>query len=144
MWQSPTTVRNFNQRELTGLDAWAYLFSQAWERLEVDPEDLGLYGLYAFARAVAEKHGDEDPAEYVWQLSADHLIHSWDLAAATGQDRTLDAELVAAVAGWFAEREELYRGAGMVAPRLDTTSDDAQTQLLAAGGRDAGWTPPRP
>ena len=43
-------------------------------------------------------YGDEDPAEYVRQLSADHLIHGWDLAAATGQDRTLDAELVAEVA----------------------------------------------
>ena len=43
-------------------------------------------------------YGDEDPGEYVRQLCADHLIHGWDLAAATGQDRTLDAELVAEVA----------------------------------------------
>ena len=57
-------------------------------------------------------YGDEDPAEYVRQLCADHLIHGWDLAAATGQDRTLDPELVDEVATWFADREELYRVGG--------------------------------
>ena len=49
-------------------------------------------------------YGDEDPEEYVRQLSADHLIHAWDLAAATGQDRTLDADLVDEVATWFVGR----------------------------------------
>lgn len=62
MWQSPTPVCNFFQRELTGPDAWAYLFAQAWEMLELDPEDLNMEGLEGFGHVVAEKHGDEDPA----------------------------------------------------------------------------------
>ena len=37
-------------------------------------------------------YGDEDMAEYVRQLAADHLIHAWDVAAATGGDTSLDAE----------------------------------------------------
>lgn len=62
MWQSPTPVRNVFQRELTGPEAWAYLFVQAWEMLELDPEDLNMEGLESFAKAVAEKHRDKDPA----------------------------------------------------------------------------------
>ena len=32
-------------------------------------------------------YGEESIGEYLWQLTADHLIHGWDLTAATGQDR---------------------------------------------------------
>ena len=84
-------------------------------------------------------YGDEDMAEYVRQLAADHLIHAWDVAAATGGDTSLDADAVDDVATWFAEREQLYRGAGIIGPRVETTSDDPTDRLLAAFGRD-----PRP
>jgi uncharacterized protein (TIGR03086 family) len=87
-------------------------------------------------------YGDEDMAEYLTQLTADHLIHGWDVAVATGGDTSLDPELVAAVGAWFAEREELYRGAGIVGPRVDVTGDDPQARLLAASGRDPAWSPP--
>ena len=88
-------------------------------------------------------YGDEQMTEYVHQLSADHLIHAWDLAVATGGDVRLDPELVAAMAPWFAEREELYRAAGVTGPRVDTDRDDAASQLLAGFGRDAGWSATR-
>ena len=84
--------------------------------------------------------GDFPVEEYVWQLSADHLVHCWDLAAGAGLDRTLDPELVAAVADWFTEREELYRSAGAIGPRIDPSADpDPQSRLLAAFGRDPAW-----
>jgi ketosteroid isomerase-like protein len=83
-------------------------------------------------------YGDEQMAEYVHQIAADHLVHSWDLAVATGGDRRLDPHLVAEVAAWYAEREHLYRGAGMVAPR-GISHGGAQGDLLAAFGRDAEW-----
>ena len=57
-------------------------------------------------------YGEEQMEEYVHQLAADHLIHGWDLAAATGGDTQLDEELVAELAPWFADREELYRRPG--------------------------------
>jgi len=88
-------------------------------------------------------YGPEDVAEYVHQLAADHLVHGWDLAAATGGDRDLEEDLMRDLGEWFAEREELYRSAGLVGPRLDA-SGDLQTELLAAAGRDARWTPPKP
>ncbi len=87
-------------------------------------------------------YGDEDMAEYLTQLTADHLIHGWDVAVATGGDAALDPELVAAVASWFAEREELYRGAGIIGERVDVAADDPQARLLAAFGRDPDWSPP--
>ena len=84
--------------------------------------------------------GDTPIEEYVWQLVADHLIHEWDLAAAIGASRTLNAAAVADVAGWFANWEELYRGAGAVGPRVPLGADaDAQATLLAGFGRDPGW-----
>ena len=83
-------------------------------------------------------YGDERPEEYVRQLAADHLVHAWDLAAATGGDTRLEPHLVANVAAWFGEREELYRSAGMIGPRAPLTGD-AQTDLLARFGRRAHW-----
>ena len=85
-------------------------------------------------------YGEESMSEYVRQLVADHLIHAWDLAAATGGDRRLDPDLVADVAAWFAEREDLYRQAGLIAEPAGTY-DDAQSDLLSRAGRDPGWTP---
>lgn len=86
-------------------------------------------------------YGDEAGEEYVRQLCADHLIHAWDLAAATDGDRDLDAELVAEVAGWFASREDVYRQAGIIAPRRTTEATDGQSALLVAFGRDPDWRP---
>jgi uncharacterized protein (TIGR03086 family) len=92
----------------------------------------------AMGRMVHLSFGDVPGEEYAWQLLADHLIHGWDLAVATGQDDRLDPELVAAVATWFTGREELYRSAGAVGDRPDVPADaDAQTQLLASFGRQS-------
>jgi uncharacterized protein (TIGR03086 family) len=84
-------------------------------------------------------YGDEDLDEYIRQLLADHVIHAWDLAAATGGDESLDPELVAEVAAWFADREGMYRSGGAVGPRPETTSTDPQAVLLAASGRNSDW-----
>jgi uncharacterized protein (TIGR03086 family) len=85
-------------------------------------------------------YGEEQLDEYLLQLAADHLVHAWDLAVATGADPALDPELVEGVAGWFAEREEIYRSAGAVGPRSAQGGPDAQSRLIAAFGRDPGWS----
>jgi uncharacterized protein (TIGR03086 family) len=93
-------------------------------------------------RTVHLSFGDTPAEEYAYQLAADHIIHGWDLAAATGADRTIDPELVKACAEWFADREEIYRSAGATGPRpgVDPEPDDPQARLLLAFGRDPGWT----
>lgn len=85
-------------------------------------------------------YGEEEMAEYVHQLAADHLVHGWDIAAATGGDTRLEPALVTAVAEWFAGHEDGYRSAGAIGPRAVLTGDP-QTDLLAAFGRDAHWGP---
>jgi uncharacterized protein (TIGR03086 family) len=113
-----------------------------------DPRETALDAAERATRAVTEalptrgkvhlSYGDEDMEEYVGQLAADHLIHAWDLAVATGGDAELDQDLVVDVAAWFAEREEMYRSAGLVGPRA-ATGGDAQSGLLASFGRDPRW-----
>ena len=83
-------------------------------------------------------YGEEAVEEYVLQLSADHLVHGWDLAVAVGADTHLEPELVLVVSTWFKEREAMYRDAGAVGERVEL-SGDAQTALLAMFGRDARW-----
>ncbi|WP_250213578.1 TIGR03086 family metal-binding protein [Acrocarpospora catenulata] len=82
--------------------------------------------------------GDVPGTEYAMQLSADFLIHTWDLAKATGGDTHLDPALVDACLTWFPEEEDAYRSSGVIGDRVDVPPDaDHQTQLLAAFGRAA-------
>ena len=80
---------------------------------------------------------DVPAEEYLWQLTADLLIHGWDLARATGQDEVLDPGLTGAVARWFDEREDVYRAAGVIGPPRPGAADRPDHQLLARFGRDA-------
>ncbi len=161
-WEAPTPCSDWDVRALVnhvvGEDRWtAPLLGGATIAEVGDRYDGDLLGAEpvevtrdAAAEAVAAvghhlpsggtvhlSYGDEDMEEYVRQLAADHLIHAWDLAAATGGDTTLDDELVADVATWFADREELYRGAGVTGPRVDVSTDDPAVRLLAAFGRSS-------
>jgi uncharacterized protein (TIGR03086 family) len=83
--------------------------------------------------------------DYLTELFADHLIHSWDLARATGGDERLPDDLVAACAAWFDANEDTWRAQGVIGPRVEVPADaDPQTRLLARFGRDAGgppWSP---
>ena len=80
--------------------------------------------------------GEVPAEEYLMQLFADHLVHTWDLARATGQDERLDPDLVTACATWFAEREDLYRGGGVIGPRVVIDGGDDQADLLGRFGRN--------
>jgi uncharacterized protein (TIGR03086 family) len=166
-WDAPTPCAEWNARELVnhvvGEDRWTVPLLEGATIADVGSEfdgDLLGHDPVASTRRAADEavamvaevlpaggrvhlsYGDEDMAEYVHQLAADHLIHAWDLAVATGGEPDLDAESVAAVAEWFADREELYRGAGVIGPRVEGTFDDPGAALLAAFGRDPGWSPP--
>ncbi len=167
-WDRPTPCAEWNTRELVnhvvGEDRWTPPLMSGRTIAEVGDalsgDLLGSDPVAAAETAWAEaaevvpvgvrdavtvhlSYGDETAAEYASQLAADHLIHGWDVAVATGGDTALPADVVDAVAGWFAEREELYRGAGIVGPR-STVPDgaSAQDRLLAAFGRDPQWAPP--
>ena len=162
-WDSVTPCTDWDVRALVnhvvGEDLWTEVLVRGATIEEVgdrfdgdllgsDPREAALDAAARAARAVAEtlpgqgkvhlSYGDEDIDEYVAQLAADHLVHGWDLAAATGGDRDLDPELVEAVAAWFAQREDMYRSAGAIGPHVEAAGDP-RSQLLAAFGRDARW-----
>ena len=84
------------------------------------------------------------PLGFEWPVSQavagtfmDVLIHTWDLARATGQDEKLDPELVDACAAMFLpEMPERGRAAGIIGPAIEIGDDaSAQDRLLAAMGR---------
>lgn len=67
----------------------------------------------------------------------DVLVHTWDLATATGQDPHLDPALVeACIAIFLPDTPERGRAAGLVGPAIDVPADASpQDRLLAAMGR---------
>ena len=164
-WGDPTPCRDWTVRDLVnhvcGEDLWTAplvagsTIAEVGDRFDgdilgEDPIRSALSAAREATRSVAGampgggtvhlSYGEERLEEYVYQLAADHLIHGWDLAVATGGERRLDPALVTEVAAWFADREELYRAAGVVGPRA-ASHGDAQGDLLAASGRDAEWGP---
>jgi uncharacterized protein (TIGR03086 family) len=86
----------------------------------------------------------QSPLSFEWTVGQavagtfmDQLIHTWDLATATGQDATLDPELVAACTTMFLpDMPEMGRSGGLVGPAVEVPPDaSAQDALLAAMGR---------
>ena len=167
-WGKPTPCTGWNVRELinhvVGEDRWTAPLVQGQTIADVgdalegdllgdDPKEAARTAAAEAVDTVARKlpdggsvhlsYGEEDIGEYVRQLVADHLVHGWDLAAATGHDRILDPDVVAETAAWYRDREEMYRSAGAVAARpKSATSRNAQAELLIAFGRDPDWNPP--
>jgi uncharacterized protein (TIGR03086 family) len=165
-WAAPTPCTDWNVRALVnhvvGEDRWTKPLVDGrtiadvgdafdGDLLDEDPKPLAMAAADEAITAVAERlpaggkvhlsYGEEDIEEYISQLVADHLIHGWDLAVATGQKRDLDPELVAEVAAWFRSREDIYRSSGAIAARPESSSDgDPQSDLLIAFGRDPNWS----
>lgn len=166
LWPDPTPCADWDLRALVnhvvGEDRWTAPLCRGATIEEVgdsldgdllgpDPVQAAEEAAAAAQAAVAQavpigrrvhlSYGDENIEEYVYQLSADHLVHGWDVAVVASADRRLDPDAVVAVAGWYDGREEIYRKAGAVGPRAPGSYDHPQDRLLAAFGRDPGWTP---
>ncbi|MEZ5256797.1 MAG: hypothetical protein R2705_07870 [Ilumatobacteraceae bacterium] len=79
-------------------------------------------------------------AEAAAGTAMDQLIHTWDLAVALGADRTLDSDVVDAVAAMFLPHmPEVGRQAGIVGDAVEVDAGaSAQDKLLGAMGRDPG------
>ena len=73
-------------------------------------------------------------------FTADVFMHTWDLARATGQDDTLDADRCRELVEGMEPIEDLMRRSGQYGPRVPVPDDaDPQTRLLGFIGRDPGW-----
>jgi uncharacterized protein (TIGR03086 family) len=161
-WAAPTPCSDWDVRTLVnhvvGEERWAVPLMEGRTIAEVgdtlDGDLLGddPYGAASSAARAAEEaaarpidkvhlsYGDEDPGEYLRQLAADHLVHGWDLAVATGAPPRMDAEVVDEVATWFAQREVIYRSAGAIGEHVEGFDEPADA-LIAAFGRNPRWSP---
>jgi uncharacterized protein (TIGR03086 family) len=166
-WSRPTPCTDWDIRALVnhvvGEDRWTKPLVDGKTIAEVgdafdgdllgeDPKASAMTAADEALTAVAERlpaggtvhlsYGEEDIGEYISQLAADHLIHGWDLAAASGQNRNLDSGLVAEVAAWFRNCEEIMRSAGAIAGRPESAvGGNPQADLLIGFGRNPDWAP---
>ena len=69
-------------------------------------------------------------------MLGDVVIHTWDLARATGLDETLDGPIVSEMLVGMLPMDEMLRQSGQYGPRVHAPDNaDVQTKLLAFIGR---------
>ena len=87
-----------------------------------------------FSHPVAGKHTLQDAISMF--ILGDVLIHTWDLARATGVDDSLDATEVHLMLVNAEPYDEMLRSSGQYGPRVAVPDDaDEQTRLIAFVGR---------
>jgi len=92
------------------------------------------------ARTIENPFGPKTLAETIDMIVVgDVLVHTWDLARATGLDEALDAgQVQRMLVSMGSIPDEVLRAGGMFGPRIDVPDDaDDQTKLLAFLGRRA-------
>jgi uncharacterized protein (TIGR03086 family) len=92
----------------------------------------------ALEKPCAVSYGPVPGSVYADHRFIDVLIHGWDLATATGQETTLDPELVDVAYEHLLAEADLVRASGMFGQDL-AVPDDAgtQTRMLAFIGRQS-------
>ncbi|HZN14307.1 MAG TPA: TIGR03086 family metal-binding protein [Acidimicrobiales bacterium] len=69
-------------------------------------------------------------------VTPDVLVHTWDLARATGLDESLDVDEVRRMLVNMEPMDEVLRNSGHFGPRVEVADDaDDQTKLIAFTGR---------
>jgi uncharacterized protein (TIGR03086 family) len=96
-------------------------------------------------RVLSNPHtGDVPLAEAVDRFyTSDVLMHTWDLARATGQDDRLDEADCAELYDGMAGVDEMLRASGQYGPAVPVAANaPVQDRLIGFIGRDPGWEPP--
>lgn len=146
----PTPCSEWTVQQLIDhlMDGTAYLLSAAKNRPPAPPSGDYRRGVADVLTALQVPGAMEQtcisPLGFEWPVAQavagtfmDVLVHTWDLAHATGQDESLDPDLVDACSAMFLpEMPERGRAAGIVGPPVEVGADaSAQDRLLAAMGR---------
>lgn len=109
----------------------------AWSAAAAEVQQLAMQPGVG-SRTVHLSYGEETAENYLWQVTSDTLVHTWDLARAIGADDELGADDVQAVAAFLGPQAEAWRAAGAFAAAVPVSDDaDGQTRLLALTGRTA-------
>jgi uncharacterized protein (TIGR03086 family) len=90
----------------------------------------------AMSAPCAVSYGPVPGEVYLGHRLLDVLIHGWDVATATGQEATLDPELVEECWAVIEPQLEMLTQSGMFGHRVDVPADASpEVRLLAALGR---------
>ena len=90
----------------------------------------------ALEKTVQSPIGEMPGGQLLAAIFMDHLVHSWDLAKATGQDTALDPGLVEACYGIFVPMIDQMRGDAF-GPAVSVSDDSSlQDKLIAFMGRN--------
>ena len=109
----------------------------AW-KLAADEAKAAAQEPGATERTVHLSFGDFSGGDYLDQLTADHLIHGWDLAQGTSGQVDLDGELMEHVYAWALPIEDVLKGSGAYGEKVEAPEGaDLQAKLLAVFGRRA-------
>lgn len=154
-WEAPTpctewTVRDLvthviatHRRVLATLDGTeppdvdpAGDLAAAWDAASVDMAQA-LADPERASRVIGGMFGEQPFESLVGRLvCSDTLVHTWDLARATGQDERLDPSSVEASLEFLAPLDDAIRRPGGFAPKVATPGDaDLQVRLLHFCGR---------
>ena len=77
--------------------------------------------------------------------TADVFLHTWDLARASGQDDTLDADTCAEMLAGMEPMDEVLRASGQYGAKVPVPADaPVQDRLIGFIGRDPDWRAQEP
>lgn len=101
-----------------------------------------LQGLLDDPVTAAEEHDFGPPGRMTVEaaigmiVTGDVLVHTWDVARATGQDESLDETMVAEMYVGMQPMDEMLRASGHYGPKVAVPDDaDMRTKLIAFTGR---------
>lgn len=155
-WDSPAPCQGWVARDVVGhLVEWVPGFFFAFggikfpPALSVDDDPAAAWAALrdhlqallddgeAAARIITSPVGEAPLAEVIGSfVMGDVLVHTWDLARATGQDERLDADEVRGMYEGMLPMDAALRSSGQFGPRVEVPDDaDYQTKLLAFTGR---------
>ncbi len=154
-WSAPTACPDWSVRDLVahvvGTQRGVLARLDALEPIEVDPSgDLLAQWLKASgaistalddrarsSKVVGGMFGEQSFETLVGRLvCTDVLVHTWDLARATGQDEMLDSDAVSASQGFLSSIDDAIRAPGGFAAKITSPPGvDDQTRFLHFCGR---------
>jgi uncharacterized protein (TIGR03086 family) len=155
-WDSPAPCEGWVARDVVGhLVEWMpALLVEGWaltppRHPSVDDDPVvawaavdGAIRAWLADPAVATREADIFPGRFTFEEAVDRfgtsdvLVHTWDLARATGLDERLDPDEVHLMYEGMLPMDEVLRQSGQFGPRVNVSDDaDEQTKLIAFTGR---------
>jgi hypothetical protein len=74
-------------------------------------------------------------------VTADIVVHTWDLAKATGLDATIDSDMASRMLPEMSEIGDMLVASGHYKAAVPVPDDmSVEDKLIASTGRDPAWT----